>query len=100
MVWFAAVIAIFGMVLLTLLGWKLKRQWRQYGPALFGIVLLIAFVIISIVPVHRINQFLGLQPRDRLIKSILEISGIVLVGISALMGIVRSKKQAAEISNS
>ena len=99
-VWFAAGITIFSMVLLIWLGWKLKRQWRQYGLAIIGIVLLIAFVIITIAPVHCMNQFLGLQPGDRLIKSIFEISGIVLIGISALMGIIRGKKQAAKISSS
>ena len=99
-IWFAAGIAIFSMVLLIWLGWKLKRLWRQYGLAIIGIVLLIAFVIITIAHVHRMNQFLGLQPGDRLIKSIFEISGIVLVGISALMGIIRGSKQANKISNS
>jgi hypothetical protein len=100
MVWFAAVIAVFGMGLLIWMGWKLKRQWRQYGLALFGILLLITFVIIRIVPINRLNQFLSLQQGIRMIRSILEISGVALIGISAFLGIVRSKKQAAEISNS
>lgn len=99
-VWFIACIAIFGLVLLTWLGWKLKRLWRQYGLALFGILLLITFVIIRAVPLSHVTKFPDWQPAIGLINSILEISGIVLVGISALMGIIRGTKQAAKITDS
>lgn len=98
-VWFIASIAIFGLVLLTWLGWKFRRLWRQYGFALFGILLLIIFVIIRTAPVHHVDKFLGRQPGG-LMNSILEISGIVLVGISALMGIIRGAKQTTKITNS
>jgi len=97
--WFIAGIAIFGLVLLTWLGWKFRWLWRQYGLALFGILLLITFVIIRAAPVHHVDKFLGWQPGG-LMNSVLEISGIVLVGISALMGIIRGAKQATKITNS
>jgi len=99
-VWFIACIAIFGLVLLIWLGWKLKGLWRQYGLALFGILLLITFVIIRAAPLNHVAGFYGWQPVIGLINSILELAGIGLVGISALMGIYRGTKQAAKITES
>jgi hypothetical protein len=98
--WFVVGIAIFGLVLMILLGWKLKRQWRQYGLALFGIVLLISFVIIRAAPLNHVAKFPVWQSIMGLINSVLELTGIGLIGISALMGIIRGKKQAAKISSS
>ena len=98
--WFIAGIAIFGLVLMMLLGWKLKRQWRSYGLALFGIVLLIAFVIIRAAPFDHVAKFPVWRTIMGLINSALELTGIGLIGISALMDIIRGKKQAAKISNS
>jgi len=97
---FIACIAIFGLVLLMWLGWKLKRLWRQYGLALFGILLLITFVAIRAAPLNHVAGFRGWQPVMGLINSILEFAGIGLVGISALMGIYRGTKQAAKITDS
>ena len=98
--WFIAGIAIFGLVLLTWLGWKLKRLWRQYGLALVGILLLITFVSIRAATLDHVAGFSGWQPVMGLINSILELAGIGLVGISALMGIYRDAKQAAKITDS
>jgi len=98
--WFVAGIAISGLILLIWLGWKLKRLWRQYGLALLGILLLITFVAIRAAPVHHAAKFPGWQSVMGLINSVLELTGIGLVGISALMGIIRGKKQAAKISSS
>ena len=97
--WFVAGIAIFGLVLLTWLGWKLKRLWRQYGLALFGILLLITFVTIRAAPLNRVAGFPCWQPVMGLINSILELAGIALVGISALMSIYRGTTQAAKITD-
>jgi len=98
--WFVACIAISGLVLLTWLGWKFRRLWRQYGLALFGVLLLVTFVIIRAAPLDHVAKFQGWQPVMGLINSILELAGIGLVGISALMDIYRSTKQAAKITDS
>lgn len=98
--WFIAGIAISGLILLIWLGWKLKRLWRQYGLALFGILLLITFVIIRAEPLNHVAKFPGSQSVMGLINSILELAGIGLVVISALMGINRGTKQAAKITDS
>ena len=97
--WFIVGVAISGLILLIWLGWKLKRQWRQYGLALVGILLLITFVAIRAAPLDQVAGFRGWQSAMRLINTILELAGIGLVGISALMGIYRAAKQAAKITD-
>ena len=97
--WFIAGIAISGMILLIWLGWKLKRQWRQYGLALVGVLLLITFVSIRAAPLDHVAGFSGWQPVMGLINSILELTGIGLVGTSALMRIYRGTEQAAKITD-
>lgn len=81
-IWFIAGIMISGLILLIWLGWKLKRLWRQYGLALFGILLLITFVIIRAAPLSHVAEFRSWQPVVGVINSILELAGIGLVGIS------------------
>jgi len=98
--WFIAGTVISGMILLIWLGWKLKRQRRQYGLALFGILLLFTFVTIRAASLDHVAKFPGWQTVMRLINHILELAGIGLVGISAPMSIIRGTKQAAEITDS
>jgi hypothetical protein len=98
-VWFIAGVAIFGLILLIWLGWKFRRFWRQYGLALLGILLLITFIIIRAAPVHYVNKFIGRQPVV-VMNSVLEISGVVLIGISALMGIIRGTKPSDKNADS
>ena len=96
---FIACIAIFGLVLLTWLGWKFRGLWRQYGLALLGILLLVTFVAIRAAPLNHVAKLPGWQTLIRLINSILELAGIGLVGISALMDIIRDAKRTTEITN-
>ena len=98
--WFVAGIAIIGLILLIWLGWKLKRLWRQYGLALFGILLLITFVAVRAAPLNHVAKSPGWRSVMGLINSVLELTGIGFVGITALIGIIRGKKQAVKISNS
>ena len=97
---FVAFVAVFGLILLILLGWKLKRLWRQYGLALFGILLLIGFVAVRAAPIHHLARNSSWKSVMEPINSALELTGIGLVGISALMGIIRDTKQAAKITSS
>jgi hypothetical protein len=98
--WFIAGVAISGLILLMWLGWKFRRLWRQYGLALFGILLLITFVIFRAAPLNHVDKRPSWQPGPVLMNSILEISGIVLVGISALMNTIRRARQSAKVIDS
>jgi hypothetical protein len=98
-VWFIAGLAIIGLILLIWLGWKFRRFWWQDRLALLGILLLITFIIVRAAPIHYVNKFIGRQP-GVVINSVLEISGIVLIGISALMGTIRSTKPSDKNADS
>ena len=98
--WFVACFAIFGIIVLIWVGWKLKRLWRQYGLALFGIMLLIIFVFVRATPVQYVAKSPSWRPVMRTIDSMLELTGVGLIGIAALLGIIRSTKQVDRISES
>ena len=55
--------------------------------------------MMQILGLNQVAGFRGWQPVMRLINTILELAGIGLVGISALMGIYRGTKQAAQITD-
>jgi hypothetical protein len=97
---FVAVFAVFGLIVLILLGWKLKQLWRQYGLALLGILLLVAFIAVRAAPVNHVAKNPNWRLVLRLINYVLELTGIGLVGISALKCMIRGAKQAAKITNS
>jgi len=100
LIWFITGFTISGLILLIWLGWKLKRLWRQYGLALFGILLLITFVSVRVAPVHYLTRLPGWRLILGLINSVLELTGIGLIGIAALLGIIRDTKQANRIPES
>ena len=93
-IWFVTGFTISGLILLIWLGWKLKRLWRQYGLALLGILLLIVFVSVRVAPVHYLTRLPGWRLVIGLINSMLELTGIGLIGVAALLGIIRSTKQS------
>jgi hypothetical protein len=99
-IFFVVFVAIFGLILLIFLGWKLKRLWRQYGLALLGILLLVAFIAFRASPVNHVAKNSCWRLVLGLINSVLELTGIGLIGISALMCMIRDAKQAAKIKNS
>ena len=99
-IFFVVFVTVFGLILMIFLGWKLKRLWRQYGLALLGILLLVAFVAVRASPVNHVAKNPSCRMVLGVINSVLELTGIGLVGISALMCIIRDAKQAAKVENS
>ncbi len=99
-IWFVAGIASISLILLTWLGWAFRRDWRQHGLALFGIVSLVTFVMVRAASFHHVDEFLSWRPAGVKFRWMLEIGGIACVGTSALIGILRCAKQAAGATNS
>ncbi len=93
-IWVVAELALAGIVLLTWLGWALRRVWRQYALTLLGIALLAAFVVVRAAPMDHVEKSLGWWPAGTLMNWILEIGGIACVGISALAGVLRCREQS------
>jgi hypothetical protein len=99
-IFFVAFVAVFGLALLIFLGRKLGRLWRQYGLALLGILLLVGFVAVRAAPVNHLAKNPSWRFVLGLINSVLELTGIGLVGISAIMFMIRSEKRNGKIPNS
>lgn len=99
-IFFVAFVAVFGLALLIFLGRKLGRFWRQYGLAFLGILLLVAFVAVRAAPVNHLAKNPNWRLVLGLINSVLELTGIGLVGISAIIFMIRRTKQAGKITNS
>ena len=97
--WFVAGIAIGGLILLIWLARTFRRAWRQYVLPLFGIVLLFAFVLTRAASFHHVDAILGWRPGGVRMYWVLELGGIVCVGASALMGILRRCGQTAKVTN-
>ena len=78
--------------LLVWMGWTCRRVWRRYILAVSGIALLIIFVLIRASGNRLV--ILGYRPGRFSMYRILEIGGIICVGVSALVELRRSVKQA------
>jgi hypothetical protein len=89
-VWFALGIAAFSLILITWLGWSLRLALKNCGLAIFGLILLFTFIVIRAGSFH-----LKIFNWDQkvYIHNILEISSILCIGTSALINILRDKKQ-------
>jgi hypothetical protein len=78
-------IAAFGMVgfgALLWLGRRSRQLWREYVLALCGIAILLLFVMIRAAPVHA-DRVLNVKHPIPGKRHLLELAGIVCVGISA-----------------
>jgi hypothetical protein len=83
--------AFVSVILMAWLGWTCRRVWRRYILAVSGIALLVIFVLIR-ASGHRL-MILGYRPGRFPMYDILEIGGIVCVGVSAWMELRRCGKQ-------
>ena len=79
------------IVLLSWMAWNARRVWRRYVLPVFGVILLVAFVLIR-ASGNRMT-LLGYKPGKFPLYRILEISGIVCIAASAFMELRRSRKR-------
>jgi hypothetical protein len=89
-IWFVTGISTFSFILIAWLGWIYQAELRYFGLALFGIILLLIFIIIR-AGSHHIRA-LSWEPFGVHIYYILEISSIICIGISALTSIIHDKR--------
>jgi hypothetical protein len=80
---FIALVAVIGFGSLVLF-WRLARgKVRHYRLALFGAVALGCFILIRAASFHYVDKMLGVQLSHIRLNFILEVGGIVCVGVAA-----------------
>ncbi len=90
-IWFITCIATSSLIFITWLGWTCRRVLRHYGLALFGIMLLLTFIIVRAGSDH--VKILSWEPGGVWMNCILEMVSITCIGISALVDTLRCKKE-------
>lgn len=83
-----------GLVLTAWLGWRCRRVWRRYILAISGIALLVLFVLIRASGERLV--ILGYRPGKFSMYKVLEIGGILCVGISAWLELRRLRQMAKD----
>jgi hypothetical protein len=85
--WVQAAFVIFTLVAaIMLLGaftWMTRQMWSAYGLALFGLALIIGFIVLRVIHIERVDEYLGLPMRASRARWVLELGGIVCIGLSA-----------------
>ena len=83
-------IAAFSLFLITWLIWTFRKILKHYGLAMFGIILLLTFIVIRAGAFH---PKIFTWDQEVYIHNILEISSIVCIGTSVLINILRDKNR-------
>lgn len=90
--WIILGFAFIGLVLIAWLGWTGRRVWRRYILAVAGIALLIFFVLVR-ASGNRL-MIMGYRLGHFPMYNILEVSGILCIGISAVIELRRLKQKS------
>lgn len=88
---FIAAIGIGGMISVTGLLWLLRTRLREFGLAMVGTVFLGCFIVVRAASFHHVDQLLLSEIGGLRINWILEIGGIVWVGLAAWLAIKRHR---------
>lgn len=95
--WFVMGTAFIGLIVTLWLGWACRRVWRQCALAIFGIALLVIFVVIR--ASFGTVEILGWRSGKFPMYWMLEIGGIACIAASALMGLRRRGKRISETTD-
>jgi hypothetical protein len=76
-------IAVLGFIMIS---WLLRRRWRECTVALVGFAFLLAFIVVRAASFHRVDHGLGETWVGMRLNWILELGGIVLVGVGTIVG--------------
>ncbi len=69
-----------------LLAWLLRRRWRECTLSLLGVAFILAFIVVRAASFHRVDQGLGETWAELRFNGILELGGIAIVGLGAILG--------------
>jgi len=74
-----------GILAITALAWSVRNQLKRSILALIGVVFLYVFVMVRATSIHHLDAFLASGPLGIRWNWILELGGIAIVGIGALL---------------
>jgi hypothetical protein len=84
--------AFLGLILTMGLGWRCRRVWRRYILVVTGIVFLILFVLIRASGNRLV--ILGYRPGKLPMYDVLEVGGILCIGISVVIELHRLRQKS------
>ncbi|PIP97087.1 MAG: isopropylmalate isomerase [Rhodobacterales bacterium CG18_big_fil_WC_8_21_14_2_50_71_9] len=77
----------------------LRGALRRQAPALFGAMLLVAFVVVRAVGFHHVDAFISTRVSGWRMNWILEIGGIALVALGALWALSATRGSSARATH-
>ena len=82
---------IAGLATLVAAAILLAGTWRRTGLALFGLVFLIVFILIRAASFHHVDHLLGVRFAGMKMNWILELGGILCIGLAAGLNLRSSR---------
>lgn len=85
--WFIVIVALVGISLAVWLIWRTRKACIPYRLAIVGIIFLICFIVIRAASFHHIDQILNWRLFHNVkLNALLEVGGIVIIGLAAFAG--------------
>ena len=94
---FIALVALGGLMSVATLFWFTRKILRETWLSLVGAVFLCCFVLVRAASFHHVDQMLGMELGGLKVNWILELGGILWIGISAWKNLRRLKSQPAPV---
>ena len=76
----------------ALVAWRLRPTLARTGPALLGLVLIAAFVLVRAVGFHHVDALIGWRLGGVRTNAVLELGGICLFAAGTLWALVRGRR--------
>ena len=96
---FIVTVATAGLIAVGSFSWLARKQWKRNFVALLGTVFLYVFVLIRASSIHHVDVMLRLQFLGWSWNWVLELGGIVVVGLGALLAWLDDRKKLGEVQS-
>ena len=97
---FIATVATAGVIALGGFSWLARKHWKRNFVALLGTVFLYVFVLIRASSIHHVDVMLRWRFLGWTWNWVLELGGIVVVGLGALLACIDDRRKLREAQTS
>ncbi len=87
---FVVLIALGGVAASGFLLWAFRSEWRRLWPALAGVALLLAFIVVRAASFHHVDQLLAGGPAGVRLNWLFELGGIAAIAWPAWRAVRKS----------